>query len=528
MILAGLSLALGCMVAHTSADEIQWRPVAKKSAQPTAGLQQTSFDKNGSAEPLFRAKHDVAKAQTTTESPPLPPGPPLETPVLTQKDTQPAIPKGQPKVEEIPMPKPLPKDSAPGIPPNPPIILNSPPETTIPGVPHPAGPGVVVGPNGFVQDISCEPDWACGHQTWWQRCFMWDNCCALPHFYARGEYLLWSISNYDLPPLVTATTLTPAQIVALSADPNFQPGALNNPGTLLIFGGGEQESPTYSGGRFTLGFGDLFRTNLGFEVTYFFLGERGQHFITESDPTGQPGLYSPFFDGAGNPQSLFIAFPTLLKGGVAIENTSRLWGIEANFRKPLLCECQHRLDLLAGFRFVELNESLTITRFNECIPEECAFITGVITDHFGTRNRFYGGQIGLDYEYQHNRMTIGVMGKVALGTMRQTVLINGSTVTTPGANVPSSNTGLLAQASNSGRHQSSQFAVVPEVGVKLGYQLTDNVTAYVGYSVLYLSNVVRPGDQVDLTIAPPGRPAVPFRTTDFWAHGVNFGLEWKY
>jgi hypothetical protein len=26
----------------------------------------------------------------------------------------------------------------------------------------------------------------------------------------------------------------------------------------------------------------------------------------------------------------------------------------------------------------------------------------------------------------------------------------------------------------------------------------------------------------------PARPAFGFRETDFWAHGVNFGLEFKY
>jgi hypothetical protein len=58
--------------------------------------------------------------------------------------------------------------------------------------------------------------------------------------------------------------------------------------------------------------------------------------------------------------------------------------------------------------------------------------------------------------------------------------------------------------------------------------------------------VVRPGEQIDRVInagqsplyetpaTPPGlqggpaRPTVVFRGTDFWAQGINFGLEFRY
>ena len=107
----------------------------------------------------------------------------------------------------------------------------------------------------------------------------------------------------------------------------------------------------------------------------------------------------------------------------------------------------------------------------------------------------------------------------------------GSTLATPGANVTSAPTGLLAQTSNIGRHGGSHFAFVPEVDLKIGYQLTDNLMVFVGYSALYMSDVVRPGQQVDLVIDKTGnlqRPIAPMRNTNFWAHGFNAGLEWKY
>jgi hypothetical protein len=60
----------------------------------------------------------------------------------------------------------------------------------------------------------------------------------------------------------------------------------------------------------------------------------------------------------------------------------------------------------------------------------------------------------------------------------------------------------------------------------------------VGYSFIYWSRVARAVDQIDrdvnITQQPPGpfvgapRPEFILRTTDFWAQGLNFGLEWKF
>src|SRR5439155_10872491 len=100
--------------------------------------------------------------------------------------------------------------------------------------------------------------------------------------------------------------------------------------------------------------------------------------------------------------------------------------------------------------------------------------------------------------------------------------------------------GLLAVGPNLGRFTRDKFSVVPEASVKLGYWITPTVKASVGYNVLYWSNVIRPGDQidrvVDLTFVPNG-PAVPpsgqarpqplFKQSDLWAHGFQFGLEWR-
>jgi len=101
--------------------------------------------------------------------------------------------------------------------------------------------------------------------------------------------------------------------------------------------------------------------------------------------------------------------------------------------------------------------------------------------------------------------------------------------------------GVFAQPSNSGHHSRDRFAWIPEVTINLGANVTNNLSLFVGYNFLWISDVVRPGDQIDRAINPsqaalfggnqlvgPARPAVPFNETTFWAQGINFGLQLRY
>ena len=102
------------------------------------------------------------------------------------------------------------------------------------------------------------------------------------------------------------------------------------------------------------------------------------------------------------------------------------------------------------------------------------------------------------------------------------------------------NSGLLAQPTNVGRTKHSSFAAVPEVGLKIGYQFTDHLRVTVGYDFLYWSRVARPGQQIDTLVntsqllrqggaaVVPANPARIFHDTDYWAQGINLGLEFNF
>jgi hypothetical protein len=204
----------------------------------------------------------------------------------------------------------------------------------------------------------------------------------------------------------------------------------------------------------------------------------------------------------------------------------------------LICSDRLYLVALGGFRFLKLKDELQIN-------EQFRFAGNSVDlpDEFRTENRFYGGQVGLEAGVQLGRFTIDFRGKLGLGQVQQIADVNGSTnVLAPDGTTTLFQGGLLALRSNIGRHQRDELAFLPEVGFNVGLQLTHYAKLYAGYSFLWVSTVARAGEQIDpvvnVTQFPilsgngpligPARPAFNFAGADFWAQGLNVGLELRY
>ena len=64
--------------------------------------------------------------------------------------------------------------------------------------------------------------------------------------------------------------------------------------------------------------------------------------------------------------------------------------------------------------------------------------------------------------------------------------------------------GILALPSNGGRRSDGEFTAVPEVEIKLGYQVGPYLSCTIGYNFLYWSRVVRPGQRPSAELALSG------------------------
>jgi hypothetical protein len=76
-----------------------------------------------------------------------------------------------------------------------------------------------------------------------------------------------------------------------------------------------------------------------------------------------------------------------------------------------------------------------------------------------------------------------------------------------------------------GSYGTNKFAVSPALQCNVGYQFTPCIRATIGYNFMFLSNVVRPGNQIDNTYDGIVHPLVPMVNTSYWTQGINLGLR---
>jgi hypothetical protein len=289
-------------------------------------------------------------------------------------------------------------------------------------------------------------------------------------------------------------------------------------------------------------------SRLGVELSGFYMPTRSTSSSVSS--TGEPGsidLLLPFFDVVeGQENFTEISWWPEWRGSAQATLSNNLGGGELNLTWTMPPQDAWRVDLLGGFRFLQLRESYTINTSSPYNPPNPTDIWNT-TDAFDARNRFYGLQAGLRAAYDQGPWVGSVLGKVALGTMQQRVSINGFLETNDYNNygpVQIYPGGYFALPTNIGDYSRNTFAVVPEIALNLGYRFTPQATVYVGYSFLYMSNVARPGDQMNRNINPtqtvsygndppvtpfgPAAPTFSFDTTDFWAQTLSVGLAYRF
>jgi len=388
--------------------------------------------------------------------------------------------------------------------------------------------------------IQKEIDDACGEPETGGCC---DNLCGPPgRIWGGGGWLLWTTKGNYLPPLLTGA-------------PNGQagvPGALGNNGTQLLIGNQGVNSDWRSGLRFYGGIWLDREQKLGIEGDFLYLGQSSQTLTGGSNGTATvtrpfinsvqqtaPGVFSqvqPFQD------TQLVSLPNIVSGTTSVNSSTDFMGAGANIVRNLRCTPCARLDLLVGYRYLNLNDTLMIEENLTALPGSGqAGSTFLVQDRYRTENHFNGGVLGLAYERRFNRMYLGIRSSVALGATYTITDIDGATmVTSPNGTKQNLTGGLLAQPSNIGRYESTQFSVVPEIGLKLGLQVTDHFRVFAGYNFLYWNNVTRTGEVIDMRLnasqIPPRNgqttgalfPQYIPRTTDFFAHGLMLGAELRY
>lgn len=389
-------------------------------------------------------------------------------------------------------------------------------------------------------------------------------CGSTGRAYAEVDYLYWWTKGHRLPALVTTGT----------AGTLLTTATLGRTDTVILFGNKEVDDDGRSGGRFTAGWWVNAERTVGLEATLLILDPASTDFNTSSTDASRvlarPFINRDLITGGLQPNlnvaienSLPVSLPGLFGGSATASTRNEFWGAELNGRINLGGNSSWRADLLVGFRYLNVEDNLNVTSVSNTLagvpisslailangtrttafaaPVGAGQPTLTIVDSFLTRNEYFAGQLGTNIEVHRGRLFATFTGKIALGVMRQNVAINGSTaLNTADGRAPIVATGgLLAQSTNIGNRTNDEFGIVPEAGVNVGYQVNDHLRVHIGYTIVYFrSDVVRPGTQIDRTINPTlvpalsnglngteGRPQFGFRDVDFWAQGLNAGIQ---
>ena len=352
----------------------------------------------------------------------------------------------------------------------------------------------------------------------------------------RAEYLVWWTDGMDLPPLVTSSP---------PGTPIGEAGRLGFPDTNVLFGNQSINRGSTGGVRTSSGY--WFTPDRRFGVTSELFRLRNQSDGYSAAGDGDPILARPYFNiVTGAEDARLISYPGAATGSIQIRSKNKLESLMFAGKFGLTpapnwqfesCERPRSVYWTLGYRRLKLEDNLHFT--NDVDVIDGPFDSSSITEHFATKNKFDGVQLGFTYQTDFPRARLESRMRVALGNNKQTINVGGSNVLTTGGIVdPVIDSGFLAQATNSGNFTRDVFTMIPELGVTLGIRFTDRIHGTIGYTILYYPNVVRAGDQIDTDLNPTQfdggalvgapRPRLRFIDGDFYAHGLNLGAEVRF
>jgi hypothetical protein len=263
---------------------------------------------------------------------------------------------------------------------------------------------------------------------------------------------------------------------------------------------------------------------------------------------GIPVIGRGFIDAGANASS-FLRLSTpdgTTSGFINARSPVEMYTFDANLRKQGCSVFTDRVDYLLGLRYLQLRDGVTVDSGATITDPNGAFPPFKITSNesFRATNQFYGSQIGFDAHSRYGCFDFEFSGKFAAGWVHQEVSIAGVATTQSGdgpIDVFPNESILYVQRTNAGTYSRDRFAVMPELLFKLGYQITQNIRASVGYNLLTVTSVERSGAAIDAAVNPSltrfiipranstvPQPTFLFGGTDFWAQGLTLGLTVTY
>ncbi len=351
------------------------------------------------------------------------------------------------------------------------------------------------------------------------------------------EYLLFKLRGNPTPSLVQSVpdNVTP-QTVPFPAGANVD-----------VFGGDGIDLGMMSGVKFTFGHWMDPMGCYGYDFSFTQIFEQSENFEARSNNFPQIGR-GYYNTGSNIPTFLYNSIGDgTQRASILVDAPVRFYTGDFNVRKRGVAVLSDRVDLLVGARYLDLRDSVTIDNAVGLYDQNGVQTRGITSsESFSATNQFFGLQCGVVSNWDWRCFHLDLTGKVAVGGTQQHVEIVGTATDQTagqGVTVLPNQSILLVQTTNAGQYDRGKFAVMTEFTARLGYSITPNVMATVGYDVLSISSVQRSGAAISTNVNPANAPflirqqdnnpnalgpAFGFHGTDFWAHGLTLGLMVSY
>jgi hypothetical protein len=347
-------------------------------------------------------------------------------------------------------------------------------------------------------------------------------------FSISAEALLWWFKNSPAPvPLVTD-------------------GLLGEPGTKTFLGGEDLDTGANPGFRLTAGY--AFTERWGVEGSYFYIPSRStSRSVSSSGQLGSTDLIVPFIDATtGSESGTEISFAPIYRGSATETLSNNLMGADLNATWALSPSGPWRVDLLGGFRWLRLHETYTFTSSSPFIPPfprtSGTPPTSSAPSITSTAPRPACGRASTG---RASSPAPPSSSPWAPWRSPRASAAPSSPTTTPTSAPPRPSRAATSPCPpTSANYSRTVFAVVPEIGLNLGYQITSWASVFVGYTFLYTNNVIRPGNQINRAVNTSqstaytqdpaaqlqgaAQPTFKFKSSDFWAQGMNLGLAFRF
>lgn len=345
-----------------------------------------------------------------------------------------------------------------------------------------------------------------------------------PRFWATGDYLLAWYTPIRTPPLIQAV---PAALASQSS---------GNGAVTLFPENNRLNFGAFNGVRASVGANfDKF----GVEFGGFVLERQGENasFFNNGNPVALGRGY--ISAGSGLPIVLFSSLPGQYSGGVSASAQSRLWGLDGNIRRAWYTFLFDTTDILVGFKYLDLHESLSI--YSPAVFPDGGVVA--LNDSVRTSNRFYGGYVGINSRLGNDRgFGLELTSKSGVGGVAQRAELVGSNSFVPaGGAADVESGGLYARGLNAGTFTRSKIAYTQDLELKLTYNFNPWFQISFGYSFMYMSSAIRPGGAIDAVVndgnvrfiaqptpSPLARPAFAWRTDGLAVNALTFGVRLQY